>query len=317
MPKLLSVALLLLLALPASAAAEETAPVPAIPDGGCTFGWTPGASVRITEKVDKGEGVALEQYTVTLAARDDGNFEVRYSDFVFLEFRGEKMTPELEKELAPVIALASAIPTVVVSPQGSVVGIEGFDAMIEGIEKVMVEKGATAEEAAMAAGMLRAPGVDTLLTSTVRGIWDIWVGDWVGFDLAPGASADGEVPVDAANPEGAKQKLHVENRGAADGHPGALSFASTLTLDGEAGAAMMRPMFDGMMGGMAPDERQKMEAVLAGLSASIVREGTVVTDPATLRPVAATMTKTTVMQLAAMGMDQTKTETHEYTFDWK
>jgi hypothetical protein len=281
-----------------------------------SFGWTEGASVSVTEVVDKGEGVSTEQYTVTLVPREDGNLGVVYSDFSYIEFRGQKMTPEIEKEMAPMLALARAIPTVVISRTGQVVGIDGFEMMIEGLEKVMISKGATPEEARVASEMLRAPGVEGLLINTVKAIWSVWVADWIGLDLEPGKDSAGFVPVNEAAPDGPKKRVRVEHRGASEEHPGAVSLASAVVLDGDAAVAMLRPMFDGMLEAVQGEERAKVQELLIGLEGSIIREGTVHTDPATLRPMQATMTKTTKITLAALGLNQNKVETHSYTFDW-
>ena len=141
--------------------------------------------------------------------------------------------------------LAQAIPTVVISRTGQVVGIDGFERMVEGLEKVMTAKGATPEEARLASGMLRAPGVEGLLMNTVKAIWSVWVADWIGLDLEPGKDSAGFVPVNEAAPDGPKMRVRVEHRGASEEHPGAVSLASAVVLDGDAAVAMLRPMFDG------------------------------------------------------------------------
>ena len=167
----------------------------------------------------------------------------------------------------------------------------------------------------MASEMLRAPGVEGLLIEHGQGHLERLVADWIGLELEPGKDSAGFVPVNEAAPTGPRG-VRVEHRGASEEHPGAVSLASTVVLDGDAAVAMLRPMFDGMLEAVQGEERAKVQELLNGLEGSIIREGTVHTDPATLRPMQATMTKTTKITLAALGLHQNKVETHNYTFDW-
>jgi len=305
--------------LPALAVAEQV-PVNATvatPEGGCTYSWPEGMSAKVTDKVDKKGKNGVQAFTLTLAPRDDGNFEVHYSDFHFLEFDGEKVTPEMEKQLAPVVAMASAIPITVVSPSGSFVEVDGFDAMITNVVDFLVASGEVGkEDVAMVESMMRTPGMKSTVIGTAQATWNGWIGDWVGLDLKPGAVVDNAIPVNASAPEGPKQQLRIEHLGDAPDHPGHVRFKLTITVADEAARELLMPMLTPMLSQIPASEQAKMQEAVATMTGAIVRVVEATTDPTTLRPARVLTSKITTLKVAALGMDQEQKETHEYTFEW-
>jgi len=284
------------------------------PKGGYVFGWAQDARVRVVERVQKKGDDITQTYLITVAARPDGNLSVGYSEFSFVSIAGVEMTEEVRAELAPVAALTSAIPEMVITPEGRFVGIDGVDAMIdevlpflqttEDLDPALLERTAT---------MLRSPEMRALFVSTATAIWNAWVGDWISGQLAAGERFDGQVK----GVSGHAQNLSVENLGPSTEHAGKVHLRQTGVMGTEATAAAMGPMLRAMVSTMATDQGEEaFEEVLADMEASITRRVDTITDPVTLQPVTARTEKVVDIEIEVASVKEQIVEIHEYSFDW-
>jgi hypothetical protein len=143
--------------------------------------------------------------------------------------------------------------------------------------------------------------------------WGVWVGAWIGLDLAPGAETEteGAIPM----PDGSVLRTPARIRRAPDdpARPDLIELSAESTLAGE-GA---RKAFARAMGAILerlPERKDKFAAdAIEEFSRST--KASAVVDPRTLVPARAKLEIAVTIALKGMGK-RTDTERREYVFDW-
>lgn len=282
--------------------------------GGLTFGWAQDSRVLITEEVVKKGNTTVQTYWITLAPRPDGNITVSYSDFAFLSINGTEVTPEMKGQLGALETMTGAIPDLVITPEGVMVGLEGMDAMITEVITFLrdVEK-TDPQVLASTEAMLRSPQMEQVLQGSAQTAWNSWAGDWVAMDLAPGETWEGEI--ESASP-GKTQPITMTHHGEEAEFPGKVHLSYTTTMDKDLAMPLLMPLIEQIAAAGGAKDEDGFTKLVAEADISIALNVRTITDPATLRPVAAFTEKTVVMKLESAGVDQTQVESHAYRFAW-
>ncbi len=280
-----------------------------------TFSWPVPGRVTVTERTEKKGQAAVMRYDIAIARAADGRrIELRYENMRFLEVAGRSVTSTAaQAELAPVLALASAIPTTVVSPEGKYEDMVGLEEMIEALLRHLREDLATpAGQMKATEATLRSPAMVAQLRAKLGDTWGLWVGLWVGLELAPGATLDVETSIPMPDGSTVPGSLTFEHLGKAAAPPGAVRLSARTLLEGEEARKAMERWIRGVAkstpGAPTPPER---------IFESFRRETrvSVVTDLATLRPAHA-RSEMNVTVKETSGKSATSREVHDYTFEW-
>ncbi|MBI3073260.1 MAG: hypothetical protein HYY84_14195 [Deltaproteobacteria bacterium] len=268
------------------------------------FAWTVPSRAVVTETVLKKGKTATLRYEIKLSAPPGStNLHLRLENLSFLKVEGWNMSDKkVQNEVKRLEALASAIPTLVVSRSGKLVGLKGLDEMIE---KILSQSGADENRRREIAKMMRTPQVFRSLEKKCAEFWTAWVSLWVGLEVAPGE----KLPVAQEIPLPDGNTLLVPGnvtRRQPDPHaPADAVLEMESLLEGE----VARRAFGDAIAHLIP-QASRMERLSR---ATKVRA---ITDPQTLRPRSVTME--TVTNLKMEGELATElVERHIYHFDWK
>ena len=114
-----------------------------------------------------------------------GLLTLTHRDFRFVELLGK---PASSAEFAPALAelapIMSAIPRFVIDARGSVVSVEGLDALIARLQTALPHSSLEALRRT-----LENPAAMQALTNSAAERWQLWVQAWLGFEprqIAPG-----------------------------------------------------------------------------------------------------------------------------------
>ncbi len=138
------------------------------------FGWGVPSRVRVTEKVLKEGERATLRYDAVLEQGTEGKLHLRLERFEFGELEGVDLeAPELQEELKMILTLTSAMPVLVLAPDGQPTDVIGFEEMIE---KVLATLPAVnAQTQAAVETRLRSPRMQATLKAKVMEFWRVWV----------------------------------------------------------------------------------------------------------------------------------------------
>lgn len=276
-----------------------------------TFQWPVPATVVVTDKVTQQGSSSTLRYQVTLTRQGDGKaLALRLGKFEFLEVDGrDARDPAIRKQLRGTLELASALPTLLVSPDGAFLDIVDLDAMIG---RILRSTAIPAKERAALARTMKAPMMQASVKGRSAEFWNVWVGLWAGADLEPGRTREMRVPTALPNGSVVERPVKVSYQGPA-GPPGYVHLAFESTL--EAGTDQRKLRAD----------VQKAASEVAGSAGKPLDEeveafvlstgGEVITDPATLKPAAARSSRRTTVKVKGQP-PRTELETHDYTFTW-
>lgn len=273
------------------------------------FAWPVPATVQVTETALKNGKEAKMRYELRISRREDGHLRIRYGDFEFLEMAGMDVSSErMQKLLAPVFAMTSAIPDYVVNEDGEFVQADGIDEMVERVAGLLAAtRGEEGEkEAERLAEAMKRPETRELLSAAVANYWNAWVGAWLGWDVPSGESA----AVDTSLPFGGVEipaRLAVTHHGDAAGEEGCLRLSQRTVAEGPEVAKAVAHVVARMAGEAANEEPGDV---------SVVNEVEIVTDPKTLCPRSVRTSK--VIRLTPEGATEPReqVERHHYVFDW-
>jgi hypothetical protein len=278
----------------------------------CRFEWPVPGNVTVHKEGHRNGDQAKLRFRLELAPVDGPAVRVRMLDFEFLEMNGRDATSEAARTaLAPTMALTQAVPDVVVDARGSFVRVDGLDAMFERFSAYLGEhKGVPAAQRDRLLQTLRTPEMQATIQQASGDDWKTWVGNWVGFDVAPGAEAAADVVLPFMGVE-LQARATRRNHGAVADHPGHVRLSLTTTASGPAATAAFTAAMERVAappGGKAfPKDR--VEQVQVEIAAEVV------TDSRTLRPLRATRTRTT--RIAMKGeAPRERVDRSEFRFEW-
>jgi hypothetical protein len=293
---------------------DPTAPSPkaAAPAGApaLRFAWPTPSRVTVTERILKKGKRSVVRYDATLSARQGGGYELKLDKFQFLEMEGRDVTKgPLPPELKVAMAVAGAIPTLVISSEGQVVDVVGMEeAMERTLALIPDEKGMRDQVRTM----LSQPSMVQMMKQSAGDFWRAWVEAWVGTDLVAGEERSGTVPMEL--PSGpVDSQVTMRHRGPDAAHQGSVRLEMETVLEGEPFRKAMVGLMSQMVQAAAPDKAPDFETLLK--SARRVSTVEVVTDPATLRPYSARMAQVSKLQIA--GQEREEREEREYSFAWR
>jgi hypothetical protein len=275
------------------------------------FAWPTPSRVTVTERVLKKGKSAVMRYDAVLSARQGGGYELKIDKLQFLELDGREVPKgELPPEIKAATALASAIPVLLLSKEGEVQDVVGFEqAMERALAQVPEEQGMREQ----LRKVLSQPAMAQAMKQKTSEFWNAWVGAWTGLELAVGHEATGPVPVQL--PAGPVDSMvTVRHRGPDAALKGAVRLELETVLEGEPFRKAMVGFVAQMLqaGGAQNKAPRDFDAMLK--SARRVSKVEAVTDAATLRPYSVRMTQTTKLQV--QNQEREQREEHEYSFDW-
>lgn len=276
-----------------------------------TFAWR--APCRVPVEVRSEQRRTPVRFGFELVVRRDpsGALDLRIEDPRVLEIMGEDVgDPEAQRALAPVMAATTLSPGLRVSARGEYLGLRELDAAIEQVLAYRATSDAPEAHARLAA-TLRSPTTRDALAADMRDLWALWVGAWIGLQLAPGEVAEfpgtlelGELILPVTQ--------RYEHRGSIAADPSRVALALTSRFELTRGVdATLAEAF----GRLAEDYGLRVpQGDLARIGLRREASIAVDTDPRTLRPNRARME--VVVAVHDGELTRTGREVQEYRFDW-
>jgi len=274
------------------------------------FDWKIPCRVPVEQFSDKKGHKARLRYILTVKNGPQGNLDLDMTDFEFLELDGMDLTaPRMQAELAPALALTSALPTMVISREGEYLGMRDLDSMIERVIKFMKAKSKNPDEEVKVAAILRSPMMKQTLETQLGEYWQGWVGLWNGLTMEPMETREGDDEITFGE-EVIPTRIRYENHGPVAGAPELVKVSFTSTISGNSAShgvlAFLRLM--SREGGMPFPEG----VVIEHLAATTTFEAE--TEPKTLLPRHTKRMKRT--EIVVEGHRTTRLDVREETFDW-
>lgn len=274
------------------------------------FDWHPPCRVPVVERIDKQGQRAVFAYDIVVTPVGSTDLlEVRMERLQPVEVNGQDASgPGMQAQLRPMLAVSSALPVLRVARDGAFVDLIGEQVLVERMLDLSGVTRGTLDETQLRR-MLTSPQMLATLRERAGDYWRVWVGAWVGLDLAPGEMLDGveELPVG----DGVlRAPVRYRNDGPVPGNPRLLRVARVSTLAGPEVEAFLARVLMGV--GTATGKPVTADSVRsARRTTTIVAE----TDPATLRPLRTEYTTETELEVRDQPM-QTQKQVQETTFDW-
>lgn len=275
-----------------------------------SFEWKIPCSVPVEQFSDKKGHKARLRYLLTVKDGPDGKLDLDMTDFEFVELDGMDLTaPRMQAELAPVLALTSALPTMVISREGEYLGMRGLDQMMERVVKFMRKKSQNPNEEQKILAILRSPMMQQTLQTQLGEYWNGWVALWNGLQMAPMETREGDDEIQFGE-EVIPTRIRYQHHGPVRGAPDLVKVSFTSMISGNSASegvlAFLRLM--SREGGMPfPDNIE-----IDHLSATTTFEAE--TDPLTLLPRRTKRTKAT--EINVKGEHLKRLDIREETFDW-
>jgi hypothetical protein len=204
--------------------------------------------------------------------------------------------------MAPALALMTVLPSLLVTPEGRCVEARGMDEAME----ALLASGIFKNEPKVA-DVLRSPRAKKAISDkTGDSYWRVWVGMWIGVNMAPGGTREFVLDTPLLGDEKGPQHVRVEHLGdTGDGH-----VRLSCTTTGDVNEKMFAAFMKGIGGPSLPADAG---AVRLRRVARIEVE----TDPWDLRP---SYTRLEIHDVVEMddGREPRKerTEVREDGFDW-
>jgi hypothetical protein len=274
-----------------------------------TFRWPVPATVMVTDKVTRTESSATLRYQVTLTRHGD-DLAVRLGKFEFVEVDGrDARDPALRKQLRATLEMASAQPTILVSPQGGFLDVVDLETVID---HVVHSTAIPAKDRTALAKTMKSPAMLATLKSRSVEFWNVWVGLWAGADLEPGRTRQINLHTSLPNGSLVERPVKVTHLGP-DGPPGYVHLSFESTVEGGPNQVGLRAAVQNAARDFAASAGKDAGDEVEGLV--LFMGGEVITDPETLRPAAARSSRRTTVKLKGQP-SRTEIEAHEYTFSW-
>lgn len=283
------------------------------------FAWPAPARVGVVEKVLKKGRTSTMAYDAVLTARKGGGYALKLEKIRFVHMNGQPVDrANLSEEVRQAELFAAVVPTLLLTADGMVEGVTGWDEMMESVLKASSADPATREKVR---AVFTQPGMQEAMKQKAGDFWNAWVGSWIGFDLAPGASDSGAIAMPVP-PTTVDAVVTLRNHGPDASAPGSVRLEMQTAFEGEPFRRAMVAMMKQMMGAAVTGSQHKLDVDKTVKEARRITTVEVVTDRATLNPRRARMTSvvtmTSVDPADAKAVPQTKEEREEreYEFAW-
>ena len=277
------------------------------------FAWPVPGKVIVTETtLKKGRRVKM-RYSLTITRERGKRIRLRYGDFAFLEVDGRDVTSKRWKRaLAPSLAATSAIPDCIVNDKGDFVRVDGIDAMIKRLDKVLAGiRKETAAQARQRRAIFERPQFRQMMQTAMAGYWDVWVGKWIGWKVAPGRSLEGDVefPIAGSKLRGKGKWTH---HGPVAGMPGHVR----LSFQSKAGGPELVAALQGIVTSLGAAPLGQMKNERSPADGTMMTRIEAITRLDDLRPAKVTTFKSIRIRESGQAKGKTSVEHHEYLFDW-
>ena len=277
-----------------------------------TFDWKLPAQAVVVEEVEKVGQDATLQYRISLrSAQDSDELVLHFSDFSFIAIGGAEVTPEMSDALKPSLAMASALPDLVLNKKGQPQRISGYEDTIKRVRELLGEIQDISEtEIQQAIALLNSPETKAHIQGLMFDVWNTWVGHWIDFSVKAGKKKKDKVDVPAMTGKNLKAKRVRQHHGATQSPSGHIRLSVTTTLSGRRAARALQTIIDqGEKEIHAPTKKHRVKQFKRTLWK------TVITEAAGLRPMTAEMSDTRRLKLR--GSEATEElERHRYQFTW-
>lgn len=282
-----------------------------------TFAWPVPSRVTVTETTLKKGKTAKTRYDIVLRnQKSGGDLELKFENFHFLELNGIDLTSaEAKKNMGPTLvkinAAGSMIPTLVITPQGTVKDVTGIDEMIEGYLKIAPGPSDPKQLEQMKASMHSPAMIETMKAKSTE-FWKVWVETWLAADAAPGGTQtlDREIPI--AGGEIVKTLIKLSSESAPTGATGSVKLSAQAILQGDAAKSAMKELMIIMNSAVPAGVKPLTPESVKDLKR--VEKFSVVTNPKTLQPTQASWETTTDLTIDTKQI--TQIEKHDYSFKW-
>ncbi len=292
-----------LLALPAALAEDQPAPL--------KFGWPVPSRATVTENVVKKGHKATTRYVVSLGPEGKTtDLRMHISDFEFVEIEGRPATdPALAPQLAQASVMAKMTPDLLIAGDGKVKDVVGLEAAIEAQLAALEKSDDQRLRASVPSlrAMLSRPEAVAVQKRVSSGIWQAWVGEWIGRAIPEGRTVETKFPIQCPDNVERDAPTVLRRTTSSDG-AGMAQFSRESVLDGDDAKPVIEAYLKklGEATGRVPPEVTGMR---------LFERVVVSIDPATLRPKRAFSESIGTVHVKGQE-DRVSVERHEYTFEW-
>lgn len=195
------------------------------------FAWPVPAVATVVSEAEKDGVASTARYVIRLAAADDSELALDFTDFELLTLNGEDAhEPRIAAQLAPLAAVTAALPTIRLTPDGEYRGTRSLNLMLQRILALLPEDMDPAQRDQLARG-LRSPAMQTLMQQKSGEVWNLWVGAWNGLVLEAGEELSGTTPITVMGRD-IEQRIVIEHLGVDADYPGSARLRMTTVLEG-------------------------------------------------------------------------------------
>jgi hypothetical protein len=280
-----------------------------------SFAWPAPVTAEITLETEKnGRAVRTLLLLDVTRERTSGLYRMDYRDVKILAIDGRDLSsPGMQAKLpARIKTVARAMPSFLVSPDGTISEFIALEALLETIIEHTADDSAGVMEEQLRK-VLFSPQMQQVIRAKAADDWNAWVGIWAGKDLAPGRRLEFRTGSKSTAQQFAGSG-YFENLGPVGGRSGAVKLRMELTMEGP---EFRRALYQ-MLAAMAEGSGQDMGDFSADRikQARRVQRVEAVTDPKTLRPYSINASVEMTFGVEGKGETQRRVETKRFKFDW-
>lgn len=277
------------------------------------FAWPVPSRVTVTEDTLKKGKTAKMRYDIVLSKQATGdNYELKFDKFEFLEIEGTDLSvPENREQVGAVLkqatALGSMLPTLVISPKGTVADVIGMEKCIDTATALLTPADPKVIE------VMKSPEMVEQMKQKSVDFWRVWVETWLTAPESGKVNAyEMEVPMMGMK---LQAPLTVRNEGSSKETGSDVKLIAETVLEGEKARQALATMMQNMVAKIPVKEGVKPFSPDMIKSMKRVTRFTAVTNPKTLQPRSAS--SDSLIELAIEDKERSEVEKHDYTFDWK
>lgn len=277
------------------------------------FAWPVPSRVTVTENTLKKGKTAKMRYDILLSKQASGdNYELKFDKFEFLEIEGTDLSiPENREQAGAVLkqatALGSMLPTLVITPKGTVADVVGMEKCIDTATALLTSADPKVIE------VMKSPEMIEQMKQKSVDFWRVWVETWLTApDTGKVTAYEMEVPMMGMK---LQAPLTVRNEGPSPETGSDVKLIAETILEGEKARQALATMMENMVAKIPQKEGVKPFSPDMIKSMKRVTRFTAVTNPKTLQPRSAS--SDSLIELAIEDKQRSEIEKHDYTFDWK